>query len=45
MQARIDVMQLYLGMEEQFFKLQAHVYEHRPDRRQSQLVYIWEELN
>ena len=43
--ASIDALQLYLGTKEQFFKLQAHNYEHRPERRQSQLVYIWEELN
>ena len=30
---------------EQFFKTQAHTIEHRPSRKQSQLVYIWEELN
>ena len=45
MHASIDALQLYLGTEEQFFQLQAHTFEHRPDRCHSQLIYIWEELN
>jgi hypothetical protein len=43
--ACIDALQIYLGTMEQFFSLQAHKIEHRPDRKMSQLVYIWEELN
>lgn len=45
MLASIDAMQIYLGTTDQFFGLQAYEIEHRPDRRESQLVYIWEELN
>ena len=45
MLACIDAMQIYLGTGEQFFSLQAHTIEYRPDRRESQLTYIWEELN
>ena len=45
MLACIDSLQIYLGTTEQFFKTQAHTIEHRPSRKQSQLVYIWEELN
>ena len=45
MLASIDALQIYLGTSEQFFKLQAHTIDYRPDRKESQLVYIWEELN
>ena len=45
MRASIDALQIYLGLETQFFQKQAHTIEHRPDRKESQLVYIWEELN
>ena len=45
MQASIDALQIYMGVEQQFFLLQAERYEHRPDRRSSQIVYMWEELN
>ena len=45
MLACIDALQIYLGTSEHFFMLQAHTIEHRPDRRESQLTYIWEELN
>ena len=45
MLACIDVLQIYLGTAEHFFKLQAHIIDHRPERKESQLVYIWEELN
>ena len=44
MTACIDALQLYLGTEDHFFTLQAHAYEIRPDRKENQLVYIWEEL-
>ena len=44
MRASIDALQIYLGTEKQFFTKQAHTIEHRPDRKESQLVYIWEEL-
>ena len=44
MSASIDALQLYLGLENHFFTLQAHTVEHRPERRENQLVYIWEEL-
>ena len=45
MRASIDALQIYLGLETQFFLLQPHIIEHRPSRKESQLVYIWEELN
>ena len=45
MHASIDALQLYLGIEEHFFTQVAVELEHRPSRRESQLVYIWEELN
>ena len=45
MRASIDALQIYLGTESHFFQKQAHLIEHRPDRKESQLVYIWEELN
>ena len=45
MRASIDALQIYLGTEVQFFTLQSHAIEHRPSRKESQLVYIWEELN
>ena len=45
MRASIDALQIYLGTEAQFFTLQSHIIEHRPSRKESQLVYIWEELN
>jgi hypothetical protein len=41
----IDALQLYLGLEKQFFQLQASTIEHRPNKKESQLTYIWEELN
>jgi exonuclease III len=45
MRATIDALQLYLGIEAHFFTQQAHTLEHRPSRKESQLTYIWEELN
>ena len=44
MRACIDALQIYLGTETQFFTLPAYTIEHRPDRKESQLVYIWEEI-
>jgi ribonuclease HI len=45
MHASIDALQLYLGTTAHFFTLNANTMEHRPSRRESPLVYIWEELN
>ena len=45
MHASIDALQIYLGIAEHFFTLQAPTIEHRLDLGESQLVYIWEELN
>ena len=45
MLACIDALQIYLGTAEHFFRIQAHIIEYRPERKESQLVYIWEELN
>ena len=45
MRASIDALQIYLGTAAHFFTLQASMYDHRPERKKSQLVYIWEELN
>ena len=45
MHASIDALQIYLGTEDHFFTMKASIFEHRPSRRESQLVYIWEELN
>ena len=45
MTATIDALQLYLGLERQFFTVQANTVEHRPSCRDNQLVYVWEELN
>jgi hypothetical protein len=45
MLACIDAMQLYLGTQEQFFTLQVNKAPHRPSRKESQLTYVWEDLN
>ena len=45
MLASIDALQLYLGTSEHFFTTQAQSLEYRPNRKTSQLVYMWEELN
>ena len=45
MRASIDALQIYLGTAEQFFTLEARNIEHRPERKESQLVYLWEEMN
>jgi hypothetical protein len=44
MLASIDALQIYMGLADHFFTVQAHNYEYRPKRKESQLVYIWEEL-
>jgi hypothetical protein len=44
MLASIDALQIYLGTGQQFFQLQAHAYDYRPSKRESQLVYVWEGL-
>jgi hypothetical protein len=44
MLACIDALQLYLGTTRQFFQLKPSTLEHRPSRKESQLMYIWEEL-
>jgi hypothetical protein len=45
MYVNIEALQLYLGVQDQFFEYKADSIEHRPSRWESQLVYIWEELN
>jgi ribonuclease HI len=45
MQASIEALQIYLGIKDQIFMTPAGIQEHRPSRRESQIVYIWEELN
>jgi hypothetical protein len=45
MNACIDALQLYLGLEKHFFTHKADKFEHRPCKRESQLVFLWEELN
>jgi hypothetical protein len=45
MRASIDALQIYLGTAQQFFQQQAKQFEHRPKKKESQLVYMWEELN
>ena len=44
MRASIDALQIYLGTEEHFFKVQAHKIELRPNQKANQIVYMWEEL-
>jgi hypothetical protein len=44
MLACIDALQIYLGTATQFFQLLPSDVEHRPRRKDSQLMYIWDEL-